>query len=61
MDNASKPSDGKRISGPAIERSISDLADELMIAVRKLELDLHPQDDNIRHLALDADLNEARL
>ena len=61
MDNASKPSDGNRISGPAIERSIGDLADELMIAVRKLELDLHPHDDNIRHLALDADLNEARL
>lgn len=32
-----------------------------MIAARMLELDLHPQDDNIRHLALYADLNEARL
>lgn len=59
MENASRPATGDGTSGPVIERSRSDLTDELLGAVRKLALDLHPKGDRIRHLGLGDDLDEA--
>ena len=59
MESASSPSGGGTALDPAGKRSERDLRDELMIAVRKLALDLHPSDAGIRRLGLDADLDGA--